>query len=316
MNIYLATFALKITNRNKDLQLIDRFNGTDDFINFLHQFLMHIYQNGFQIPQIDNNVPLHLTLESPPILDVVNREIYGFFKSGISGDNYEIVALENNEKILDVNGGHAAYRRMFFYFKLPTHSNRAGVVLEKRAKFGIKTLLDRAINGYFQQRGFADYRINLDNALHGRFYNEFMEHGRLTKVEIVRRMLPQSLEDWYENDQTPREVKGVLRTVMTSKAGLPNVYKTFINARYANPDAFMAEVAGGEDIGSMEFELKLRGKTKKFYLSNHDKAQPDVDVTAQIEFRDGVATTESMLTASKKLIDDILNLRPLDAEEN
>ncbi|MBE9464708.1 hypothetical protein ACFP1I_03995 [Dyadobacter subterraneus] len=312
MKIYLATFSLKILNRGKDLQLIDRFNGADDFFDILNRFLMEIFQNRFEIPGAENEVPLYLTLEAPPTVDVENREIYGYFKSGISGDNFEVVELENNQTVMDVTDRHATFRKMFFYFKLPHLSNRAGVVLEKRAKFGIKGLLDRAINNYIQRLGYADYRIVLDNALHGRIFNEFMEHGRLTKVEIVKRFLPPTLEQWYADNQTPREVKGTIRTVMTSKAGLPDAFKSFIGQRYRNPDNFMVEVADN-DIGHIEFELKLRGKTKKFYLANQDKAQPDIDVTAQIQFENGRPTTESMLLQSQELLDEILNLRPIDA---
>ena len=316
MKIFFATFSLKVQNRRRDLQLIEQFNGNDDFFDFLCRFLMHIFQNRFEIPGAENALPLYLTLERPPIMDRDNREIYGYFKSGVSGDNYEIAQRDNNQTLMDVTDEHVAFRKMFFYFKLPRRSNRVGVVLEKRSKFGIKGLLDRAINNYFQQLGYADYKIVLDNALHGRFFNEFMQHGRLTKVEIVKRRLPPTLEQWYDDNQTPREAKGTIKTVMTSKTGLPDTYKTFIKERYRNPDNFMVEVAGGDDIGEVEFELELRGKKKRFYLANQDKAQPDIDVTGEIEIIEGRATDESLLLQAQELINDILNLRPIDADEN
>ena len=51
-------------------------------------------------------------LESAPTVDIHNRRIYGYFSSGVSGDEYQIRDLETQNNLLDVETGHAAFRNL------------------------------------------------------------------------------------------------------------------------------------------------------------------------------------------------------------
>ncbi len=314
--ILLSTYVVKILDNNKNEQILSRFNGTDDFLRTFKNYLNAIFTNIRAETDGSGTTSLHLTLESPPTVDIHNRRIYGYFSSGVSGDEYQIRDLETQNNLLDVETGHAAFRNLFFYMQIPNGRNSGALILQKKAKYGIKTIFKRTINRYMREQGYQIYKVEVNNLLHGRVYRRMIEHGNLKKVELIKKRIPSTLEEYYENDGNPEEIPGKLRTSMSSGTSLPKACRNLVDSLFRDPDLERVEINGiDEEFDELEFELEfeleLNGKKKTFYVANKQKIQPDVDVTSQLELNaDGTPTTESLLTQCEELVQDIIEIRP------
>ncbi|MBL6446712.1 hypothetical protein JMN32_10340 [Fulvivirga sp. 29W222] len=315
--ILLSTYLLKIRDNSSNDQILSHFNGTDDFIDFFDNFLNHIYENIGAVSEASDNSTKHLTLDTPHSLNRNDRTAYGFFSSGISGDQYKIKDVQTQNELLSVERNHAAYRDIFFYVSMPRNRDSAALVLQRKSKFGIKGLLDKSLNRYLKERGYQIYKVHVNNILHGQVYRHMMTNGKLNKVDLIKRRIPASIEQYYQNGGNLNQIPGTLKTSMMSPKGLPQTFKEFVDRLFTNPRRERIEIAGIDDeFDEVEFELELDGKKKSFYVAQRHKIQPDIDVTNDLEFENGQPTTASLLAQSIELVRDIININPNHVVQN
>lgn len=308
--ILLSTYAVKILNNTGDEQRISYFNGTDDFFGVFENFLNSIFETILGTASIGQSSSIHLTLDAPPVVDIENRRIYGYFSSGVSGEEYSIRDVDTREQVLNVQRNHAAFRNVFFYLHIPVNSTRAALILQRKAKFGVKTILAKSLNTFLREQGYQSSRLLIDNILHGQVYRIMMDEGNLKKVEFIKRRIPNSIEEYYSNDGEPDQIPGVLKTSWLSATSLPREYKRLVNNLFTNPNNERIEIAGiDEEFDEVEFELELNGKRKSFYVANRSKIQPDIDVTSQVQMENGSPTTSSLASVSAELVSDVIDLR-------
>tara|TARA_B100002049_G_scaffold88502_1_gene65181 strand:- start:1160 stop:2101 length:942 start_codon:yes stop_codon:yes gene_type:complete len=309
--ILLSTYILKIRDRQKNDQILSRFNGEDDFLRIMENYLNSIFQTILATADTRDTTAIHLTLDAPPHVNIENRSIHGFFSTGISGEQYDIKDVKSRETIVEVQKNHAAFRNIFFYLKIPTERDNGALILQRKAKFGIKTILKKTLNRYVKEQGYQNYTVYINNIVHGRVYETMITHGNLKKVDFIKRKLPSSIEAYYNNDLREDQIPGTLKTSMLSPTSLPQNYKNFVNNLFTNPDRERIEIDGiDEDFDEIEFELELNGKRKTFYVKHKNRIQPDIDVTNDVELSEqGQPTTESLIRISDELIVDIIQLR-------
>lgn len=309
--ILLSTYILKIRDRQKNDQILSRFNGEDDFLRIMENYLNSIFETILATADTRETTAIHLTLDAPPNVNIENRSIHGFFSTGISGEQYDIKDVESRETIVEVQRNHAAFRNIFFYLKIPTERDNGALILQRKAKFGIKTILKKTLNRYVKGQGYVNYTVFVNNVVHGRVYRTMIRQGNLKKVDFIKRRIPSSIEAYYNNDMREDQIPGTLKTSMLSPTSLPQNYKNFVNELFTNPDRERIEIDGiDEDFDEVEFELELNGKRKTFYVKHKNRIQPDIDVTADVDLSEqGQPTTESLIRISEELIVDIIQLR-------
>lgn len=309
--ILLSTYILKIRDRQKNDQILSRFNGEDDFLRIMENYLNSIFETILATADTRETTAIHLTLDAPPNVNLENRSIHGFFSTGVSGEQYDIKDVASRETIVEVQRNHAAFRNIFFYIKIPTERDNGALILQRKAKFGIKTILRKTINKYVKGQGYQNYTVSINNVVHGRVYRRMIAEGNLKKVDFIKRRLPSSIEAYYNNDTRAEQIPGVLKTSMLSPTSLPDNFKSFVNELFTNPDSERIEIEGiDEDFDEVEFELELNGKRKTFYVKHKNRIQPDIDVSSDVEFNEqGQPSTESLIRISEELITDIIQLR-------
>lgn len=305
----LSTYLIKIQNKSKNDQILSRFNETEDFYNYFQTYLNDIFQNIVKTSDSKNSIPLHLTLNTLPTPDDDNRSIYGYFSVGISGEEYNILDTETRERVAEVKKNHAAFRELFFYVKIPKNKDYASLILQRKSKFGVKMVLLKTLNNHFKQKGYLDNYIFINNIIHGRVYRKMMDNGKLKKVDLIKRRLPNSIEEYFENGNIDQQIPGVLKTSMVSSTGLPQNYKDFVDYLFTHQDKERIEIVDNE-FDEVEFELELNGKKKTFYVMNKSRIQPDIDVSSELEYNeDGSVKIESLISQSEELIRDLIELR-------
>lgn len=312
--ILLSSYSIKIKN-NKDFSYLSAFNDVDDFYNVLEKFLDFILKNVNELTDRSGEHKIYLTLEEKPKFLKKERVCYGYFSSGISGEDYRVKELATNTTLLNVNrANHASFRDVFFYFYIPQNKSLGYLILQRKKNFGIKTKLHPALNSFLMNEGYVNNYLTLQNIIHISVYQQMMKLGKLKKVELVKNKIPDSLEDYVNNDQNYQQTKGTFRTSFSSRISLPESWKIYIDNLMRRATNETVEIDGLDDsFSDLEFQLDLNGKQKTFYIKNRQRVQPDIDVTNSIEFENGIPKIESLVQNSKELIDDILNLAPKNA---
>lgn len=311
--ILLSTFSIKILDGGNE-QILSRFNGSDDFYSLFENFTRHIFTNPPREEYIDEGqTKSHLTLDGPINRIEADRVLYGYFSSGVSGERVTIKEIQTNETAFRVQPDeHGSYRDVFFYLRIPINRNIGYLVLQRKAKFGIKSLLIKTLNRYFRELGYSRYRIQINNFLHGEVYRTMLREGNLKKVDLVRRSIPSTLEAYYSEGERCSTERGVMKTTFTSRGSLPDYWKELVNRLFSgqqNQALTRIEIVDGQEVDEVEFELELDGKKKTFYVSNRERIQPDVNVTRNLDYGpDGEPTIASLLSESSDLIRDIFEI--------
>jgi len=234
--ILLSTFLIKIQDNNKNDQILSRFNGSTDFLLFCRDYLNNILTNIQSISDNQATISIHLTLESPPQIDLNARIIHGYFSSGVGGEEYPIRDIQTRNTVLNVQPNHAAFRNLFFYFYIPRETNTGALVLQRKSKYGIKTILTKSINAFSRSQGYLNYRIHINNVLHGQVFRQMMDNGLLKKIDFVKRTIPNSIEAYFQNNGQHNRIPGTLKTSFLSHTSLPEAFKNFIRRLYENPN--------------------------------------------------------------------------------
>jgi hypothetical protein len=96
---------------------------------------------------------------------------------------------------------------------------------------------------------------------------------------------------------------------MISNSGLPQNYKDFINSLFTGERKDRIEIINN-DFDEVEFELELNGKKKTFYVVHKGRIQPDIDVSAELDYEEnGNPKVESLVAQSEDLIRELIELR-------
>lgn len=309
--ILLASYGITIKFKKENAYL-SAFNSVDDFYPLLKKFLNYILTNINQLKDRSGNETIYLTLDQTPTFDDKRRICYGYFSSGISGDTYKVKEIATNEVLIDVDrNNHASFRDVFFYFSIPYNKSQGYLILQRKTNFGIKTKLLPALNGFLAKEGYIENDLSLKNLIHISVYKQMMKLGKLKKVELVKNKIPNSLEEYLSNDENYLQRKGSFRTSFSSRSGLPENWKTAIDKLMRKERNETVEIDGLDDsFSDLEFQLEMNGKQKTFYIKNQQKVQPDIDVTSNIEFVNGLPTTESLVKNAEELIEEVIKIIP------
>lgn len=309
--ILLSTYVVKIVDSKKNNLYLSDFNNGTDFLLLFEKFSNYIFENVNQLKDKSGQNTIHLTLEEKPTVEESKRYLYGFFSSGIGGEKYRVKDISTNETVLNVNKNHAAFRDVFFYLYVPKNKSIAYLILQRKNSFGIKTKLSPALNSYVAKEGFQNIYISLNNIIHNSVYRKMMDMGKLKKVELIKRKIPNNLEDFVNNNENYEETKGLFKSSFSSRNSLPEHWKEYIDKLVKKERNETVEIEGlDENFTDLEFQLDLNGKQKTFYIKNQHRTQPDIDVTANIIFEDDSPTVESLIQQSQELIHDLLEIKP------
>lgn len=313
--VLLSSYVVKIRDNKKNYHHLSHIDGSVDFIKLFEDFTSEIYETIEKTTDFKGGHTTHLTLEEPINKDPNElRSFYGFFSSGVSGEKYKVIDTTTNEKELEVEPHHAAFRNVFFYLYVPKQKNKAYIVLQRKSNFGIKLRLTRALNNYLKKRDMTKFRIELDNVLHNKVYRRMMDEGRLKRVELIKNKIPSSIEKYIENNEELEEVKGTFKSSFTSRTSLPDRWKDYLDRLFKQRTSQNGsiEIKGlDNEYDDIEFELELNGKKKTFYMVNQQRIQPDVDITNNVEFKEGEPSLASLVKEAKELIDDITKVIPI-----
>ncbi len=310
--ILLSSYIVRIKDKEKKYHLLEKIGGTRDFLMLFKDFTEFIFENIEKNIDYGAKHTIHLTLESPAIIDDSDgRSIFGFFSSGVSGERFKVIDTTTNEKEMDVQPHHAAFRNVFFYLFVPRLKTKAYLILQRKSKFGIKGKVHQSLYNFMRNNGLHDFKLELNNVLHNKVYEKMMHNGNLKKVELIKHRIPSSLEKYINNNQELEEIRGTFKSTFSSGVSLPKTWKDFVDKifKQSSKEGQVEIPELDNEYDDLEFELEHNGKRKIFYIRKQHRIQPDIDVTQSLQMVDGEPTVESLLVEAQGIVDDIINIK-------
>ncbi|MEO8884432.1 MAG: hypothetical protein ABI367_00100 [Mucilaginibacter sp.] len=311
--IYLSTFNIKVLDRREET-VLNLFNNNEDFFDFFKDFADDVFKNVRKTHGYSDNTTLHLAFDEPVKHDKDLRVFYGYISSGVGGDRYKVRNSGETETKFESNpDSDITYRDLFFYLQLPIGQKFGYLILQKKRDFGVKGSIQKALNKYFQEKGYPGYRATINNMLNGRVFDKMMSNGNLKNIDFIKKSIPSTLDDLYLNGL--KKDKGVLTTSIRSSTSLSGYWKDFIKQYYKKQyKENIIELNDGlenlDNLDEIEFEVELKGKKKTFHVLAKNRTLPDVEVSDDLDFIRNEPTTESLVKVADSLISDMLTLTP------
>jgi len=220
--VYFSTFTIKIKNKHGDLQLIDKFNGVDDYYNILNDFLDEIFKCPVKEEDSKTSkLKYHLTLSEPQskIIQELSSDsntkshkiIYGYFLSGVSGKSLDIKdTIENYKDILKTDPKrHASFKKLFFFFYFKPASKELYAVLQRESKFGIKGVLNKVLNKNLVEKGYLQSKLQIFNTIHGSVFQKMINNGSMKRIDFIKKNIPKTFEAFISKNGNFEADKGV-----------------------------------------------------------------------------------------------------------
>lgn len=306
--ILLSTYNIKVSNPSVNDVLLDQFDGKSDFVDFFNEFTTEVFKNVKKQASYNDRSVLHLTLDEPATFDKDSRTIYGYISSGVNEDKFTVRA--SDEKKFESNPEtDITFRSLFFYLQVPRGKTYAYLIIQKKRDLGGKNSLEKALRSYLTEKGYSGYNVSINNLLNARVYDKMMTQGNLKKIDFIKRTIPDTIEELVDQPKKEYTQKGTLTTTIKSRTTLSKYWKEYIHKIFVgiNKNATI-ELNDSNEVDEIEFELELKGKIKTFHVIHKNRTWPDIDVTSDVIFENNIPTTESLVSISNDLINDILTL--------
>jgi hypothetical protein len=309
-------YRLAIQNKAKENQILNHFNGTNDFLETCNEYYNSLQENKVDYFDSNGNKRTY-SISSEINHQYENRTIDTYFDSAYTGENFEIRNGESNKLTYSVKKNELQNRKLFSLIHVPKNSKYAYVVFENKSKHGVKIIFERQLQLFLREFGYDDYRTVMTPGLNYNYLSNMIEKGKLKKVRLIKYRLANDVQfslwdniNLNSDDQDIRELKFKRKTNNDLyKKELYNLFFSKINRD--DKIHFMNEFK----VDEISFEINYNGSSKTFCLKEKSSMRANIDVSNRLDFIDGEATKESMVKVAINLIDEILGFNSSELDE-
>ncbi len=186
------------------------------------------------------------------------------------------------------------------------------MILQRRARYGVKTALSRLLQIWLKEKGFTESRPEIRSVYNSKIFFNMIENGNLRKVNFVLNHVPSTIDDYMTNNEAAIHESGQTITTFSSKTTLSNWWKSFIFKKYTKGQqetlVELVETDNENDnfikYDEIAVELELNGTKKTFYANNKSRVAPEREVSSELVYSDGEPTLESLLMQCEEIIAD------------
>lgn len=302
MPVKISTYRISLTNRVGEAQILNYFNGEDDFFNVVETYCNYIYQN--RRDYIDGRGNLRtFSLRNLPNVIVDDRYIYGYFDSAFTGENLDIRERVTNEVLYNVQPQDLQSRNFFFMISIPANSRYAYLVVQRKANHGVKSILENSFSQYLRLLGFLDCKIHIEEAPNYYLLETMLDRGRLKEIKLIKNGLLSSFEEQFNNvgivnDGSSEKVLKFDRDARSQ--AFKEVLFRLYRANYAVHEQINIV---NEYFDEVSFTMELNDLSKTFYAKDKAKIRSNIDVTNLVMIENGEPSLVSMIEMSLDVIE-------------
>jgi hypothetical protein len=308
MNYKVSTFKFSILNKNGEKHFLANLPGNIDFQDLFDEFCQEIFSNPKKFNE--NGKDKSLTLREPHKFDKDNRQIFGKFDAGTTGDPVNINDPQTNETNYSVSSDELQSRILNFYIKVPKNRQEGFIILQRKSTHSIQKSLEDCFNQFLFRKGFVgENRINikLSHAPNIGLMKRMMDEGELKEINLERNVIPNSFTGLFEgeNDSNLGTTTTQLKfNKIAVKDNFKQVLYNIYNRSYTGDEQVEID---GHFYDEVSFTFYLDKVTKTFYVKDKSKIRSEIDITSMVDNESlrGEIPLEKFVEISIKLIIDI-----------
>jgi len=301
MKVKITTYRISLTNNNGEKQILNFFNGEDDFLNIAHNFCSYIFQNRRNYTDNTGNLRT-FTLGYSPSLMSEQRCINGYFDSAYTGDVVDIKESTSNDVLYHVTRDKLQSKKFFFFISVPKNSKYAYLVVQRKANHGVKSILETSFSHYLRFLGYDDYRVHIEDAPSYYLLETMLQHGRLKEVKLINKTLMSSFDEQFANEGVVN-VGSFDKVLKFGNNARTQMFKTILFQLYrANYSEYQQVHIAHENFDEVSFTIELDDLSKTFYVKDKSKIRSNIDITNLVEIVDEEPTHDSMIQISLDII--------------
>ena len=296
----LACYAVRV--RLKHSEVFEPLHAFGNGSDFLDVFRRYINQRtaGFSL---DQNAQKLLRVNHSQIAP---RRVSGIIETGEYG--YE-------SRLYDIDTSSLSYHRTitdaemipyYFLLNVPMGQDEGIIILQRRAQFGIRTVLFSDFRQYFVSR-HPDYILSINQLVPQSVIDE-IQSGTIKKVRLIRYEMPDDLADAYE-EGGHREHGGTLELSLTASRdnGLP-LLGGILDVMSGRRGVTRLVELRDFPYDNAKVEIDLGGRRRTIDLSDTGKLRAYVDVTDDLELaNNGHPTFPSVDASANDLLQSLLS---------
>lgn len=306
MRVKLNTYRISLTNRAGEKQILDYFNGEDDFLIVVNNYCNHVLQNVRNYIDGSGNLRT-FTLGDRPNLVEEERYINGYFDSAYTGEIVDIKERQTNDILYTVTPDKLQSKKFFFNVSVPINSKYAYLVVQRKANHGIKNILETSFSEYFRYLGYEGYKIQIEEAPSFYLLENMLENGRLKDIKLLDNSLLSSFQEQFNNVGAINN--GSFEKILKFNRDSNTImFKEVLFRLYRQNYHEEQQIElSGEFFDEVSFTIEFNNLSKTFYVKKKEKIRSNVDITDLVEIENGEPTRVSILNVSLNIIRRLLD---------
>jgi hypothetical protein len=270
MKVKINTFRISLSNNVGEKQILNFFNGEEDFLNIVNNFCDYIFQNIRSYTDSQGNLRT-FTLKDRPNLMAAERSIYGYFDSAYTGDILDIKEGVTNDVLYHVTSDKLQSKKFFFFIYVPKNSKYAYLVVQRKANHGVKSILETSFSHYLRSLGYSEYKVHIEDAPSYYLLETMLQRGRLKEVKLTNNVLLSSFEEQFDNEGVVNSGHFDKVLKFNSDARTQPFKRTLFSlyrSNYLNNQRINVE---GESFDEVSFTIEFDNLSKTFYVKDKSK---------------------------------------------
>jgi len=233
------------------------------------------------------------------------RVIYGFLDYGDYGTPRTIVRKNDEKYKMDLTEDEGVENRFYFMFKLPKGQDMGILFLERKGHFGLKTLLFKWINKKLNEHQFySRYAVDLDPLIDKRVFDKYIKEGKVRSLNFIKKTIPRDSFQKRKNYNGELQVKVKFK----DKTYLRDIFE-HVNF-FDNKDKIARKeflTFRGQHYDDLRLKIDTGNSPRTFRYENPEKSAPYLDITNELDAKDGNHSLKSIHTVAKKYEEEMIS---------
>ena len=191
MRFSLSSYTVRLRDRLSDDYLqLDNFEGSQDLLHVFDQYLQ-TRTDAYSVNRANQKLLRVLSKENQ------NRSVKGIVETGEYGYEAELYDVQSRSVSYRRTASDAEMMPFYILANLPAHRDEGVLILQRRAQYGIRTILLNDFIEYFKLLHPA-IQVEINPLVPQQLIDQYLENGRITKVRFVRFSIPTDVTDAYD----------------------------------------------------------------------------------------------------------------------
>ena len=297
----LSSYTVRLRDKQSDTYLpLGNFGYSSDLLELLNDYL-ETRKSNYALN--DSNQKLLRVATS----SLRQRTIRGIIETGEYGYEAELYNVQTDATSYRRVSDDAEMMPFYFLANLPSSKDEGLLILQRRAQYGIRTVLLEDFRKYLKETGFK-FKVEVNPLVPQVLVDQYLQNGRLRKVRFIRFEIPPDVADAFEGGGHLEETGYMELVVRAGRNRRLPVVDHIRNALNSGKNVNEMIELQHYDYDTIKVELDVGGSRKTIDLSDTMKLRAYYDISSEVEIgSDGHPVFASIDSIALDLMDRLLD---------